>query len=42
MTAFDLVNRVHEDMDDDQDMIDLLRFSQLLVDWTDPYKAIET
>ena len=40
MTAFDLVNKVYEDLEEDQKMITPLQFGQLLVDWTDPTKMI--
>ncbi|KAI5122625.1 hypothetical protein M0805_008714 [Coniferiporia weirii] len=40
ITAYDLVSRVYEDMDDDQDMITPLQFGQLLLDWTDSSKVV--
>ncbi|THH04392.1 hypothetical protein EW145_g5551 [Phellinidium pouzarii] len=41
VSAYDLVNRVYEDMEDDQDMITPLQFGQLLLDWTDSSKVVE-
>ena len=41
LTVFDLANRVREDMEDDQEMINALQFGQLVIDWTDPTKLIE-
>lgn len=40
ITTYDLVRRVYEDMDDDQDMITPLQFGQLFLDWTDYTKVI--
>lgn len=41
MTAYDLVTKVYEDLDDDQTMITSPQFGQLLVDWTDPTKVVD-
>ncbi|KAH8108765.1 nuclear condensing complex subunit [Phellopilus nigrolimitatus] len=40
IAAFDLVTRVYDEMEDDQDMIAPLQFGQLLIDWTDPSKVV--
>jgi condensin complex subunit 3 len=39
MTAYDLVTRVHEELDDDQLMITPHQFGLLLIDWTNPQKT---
>jgi condensin complex subunit 3 len=39
MTAFDLVTRVHEELDEDQSMIAPHQLGLLLIDWTNPQKA---
>ena len=40
ITALDLVTKVYDDLDEDQDMITPLQFGQLLIDWTDSSKAV--
>lgn len=39
ITAFDLVTRMHEELDEDQEMITPYQFGLLMVDWTNPQKA---
>ncbi|KAF7426008.1 hypothetical protein PC9H_008370 [Pleurotus ostreatus] len=39
ISAFDQVVRVHEELDDDQEMITPLQFALLLTDWLDPEKT---
>jgi condensin complex subunit 3 len=39
ITAFDLVTRVYEELDDDQEMITPYQFGLLMIDWTNPQKA---
>ncbi|KAF9010128.1 nuclear condensing complex subunit [Cyathus striatus] len=41
MVAFDLVTRMHEDHDDNHNMISPYQFALQLVDWTNPVKAAE-
>ncbi|KAJ3509746.1 hypothetical protein NLJ89_g5062 [Agrocybe chaxingu] len=41
MSTFDLAVRLHEDLDDDQEMITPHQFGLLMVDWTNPLKAAE-
>lgn len=41
MPTFDLAVRMHNDRDDDQEMITPYQFGQLMVDWTNPRKAAE-
>jgi condensin complex subunit 3 len=41
MTAFDLVIRVHGELDEDQEMISPYQFGLLLIDWTNPQKAAD-
>jgi len=41
MSTYDLAVRMHEDLDDDQEMITPHQFGQLMVDWTNPQKAAE-
>ncbi|THV00743.1 hypothetical protein K435DRAFT_718742 [Dendrothele bispora CBS 962.96] len=39
--VFDLAVKVHEQLDDDQEMISLAQFGLLLVDWMDPNKLVK-
>ncbi|TCD66080.1 hypothetical protein EIP91_001838 [Steccherinum ochraceum] len=39
LTAFDLVSKVFEELEGDQEMITPLQFGNLFVDWTDPRKV---
>ncbi|KAJ7598768.1 nuclear condensing complex subunit [Mycena floridula] len=39
MSAYDLVISVHDELDDDQEMITPYQFGQLMIDWTNPAKA---
>ena len=41
MSTFDLVARMREDLNEDQEMITLHQFGLLMLDWTDPQKAAE-
>ncbi|KDR80169.1 hypothetical protein GALMADRAFT_62541 [Galerina marginata CBS 339.88] len=41
MPTFDLAVRMHQDLDDDQEMISPYQFGLLMVDWTNPQKAAE-
>ena len=41
MSTFDLAARMHEDLDEDQEMISPYQFGLLMVDWTNPQKAAE-
>ena len=41
MPTFDLAVRMHDDLEDDQEMITPYQFGQLMVDWTNPRKAAE-
>ena len=41
MSAYDLVVRVYDDLDDDQYMIEPLQFGYLMVDWTDPSRLAD-
>ncbi|KAF8155928.1 nuclear condensing complex subunit [Crassisporium funariophilum] len=41
ISTFDLAVRMHEDLDDDQEMITPYQFGLLMVDWTNPQKAAE-
>lgn len=41
MTALDLASRVHEQLDEDQEMISPYQFGLLMLDWTDPHKAAQ-
>ncbi|KAF8875410.1 nuclear condensing complex subunit [Gymnopilus junonius] len=41
MSTFDLALRMHEDLDEDQEMISLHQFGLLMVDWTNPQKAAQ-
>lgn len=41
MFTFDLAARMHEDLDEDQEMISLHQFGLLMLDWTNPQKAAE-
>ncbi|CAA7257465.1 unnamed protein product [Cyclocybe aegerita] len=41
MSTFDLAVRLHEDLDDDQEMITPHQLGLLMVDWTNPLKAAE-
>ena len=40
MAAYDLVVRVHEELDEDQEMVSSYQFGLLMVDWTNPQKAV--
>ncbi|KAI3616327.1 condensin subunit cnd3 [Moniliophthora roreri] len=40
ISAFDLASRVHEELEEDQEMISLHQFGLLFVDWTDPTKLL--
>ncbi|THH30647.1 hypothetical protein EUX98_g3519 [Antrodiella citrinella] len=42
LTAFELVSKVFEELDADQEMITPLQFGNLFVDWTNPLKAAPT
>ncbi|KAL0960210.1 hypothetical protein HGRIS_011843 [Hohenbuehelia grisea] len=39
MTTYDLVKKVYEELDEDQEMISPQQFGLLMVDWTNPQKA---
>ncbi|EGO04008.1 hypothetical protein SERLA73DRAFT_102367 [Serpula lacrymans var. lacrymans S7.3] len=39
ITAYDLITRVFEDLEDDQEMISPYQFGLLFIDWTNPQKA---
>ena len=41
ISTFDLAVRMHEDLDEDQEMITLHQFGLLMLDWTNPQKAAE-
>ncbi|KAF8182055.1 nuclear condensing complex subunit [Pholiota molesta] len=41
MPTFDLAVRMHEDLEEDQEMIAPYQFGLLMVDWTNPQKAAE-
>jgi len=41
LTAYDEAKRVHDELDDDQEMISPSDFALMLVDWTDPTKAVQ-
>jgi hypothetical protein len=41
ISTFDLAARMHEDLNEDQEMITLNQFGLLMLDWTDPQKAAE-
>ncbi|KAF9476968.1 hypothetical protein BDN70DRAFT_811386 [Pholiota conissans] len=41
MPTFDLAVRMHEELEDDQEMIAPYQFGLLMVDWTNPQKAAE-
>lgn len=41
MSTFDLAARMHDDLDEDQEMISPYQFGLLMVDWTNPQKAAE-
>jgi len=41
MSTFDYALRLHEDLDDDQEMIAPYQLGLLMVDWTNPQKAAE-
>ncbi|KIM86130.1 hypothetical protein PILCRDRAFT_816668 [Piloderma croceum F 1598] len=41
MPAYDLVTRVHRELEANQEMILPYQFGQLLIDWTNPQKAAE-
>lgn len=38
MVAYDLVTRVHNELEEDQEMIAPYQFGLLLIDWTNPQK----
>lgn len=40
MATFDLALRMHEELEDDQEMISPYQFGLLMIDWTDPQKAV--
>ncbi|KAH9478497.1 Condensin complex subunit 3 [Psilocybe cubensis] len=40
MATFDLALRMHEELDDDQEMISPYQFGLLMIDWTDPQKSV--
>lgn len=40
--TFDQCVRMHEDMEEDQEMISPYQFGLLLADWTDPQKTVPT
>jgi hypothetical protein len=41
LNAYDEAKRIHEELDDDQEMISPSDFGLMLVDWTDPTKAVQ-
>ncbi|KAF8962585.1 nuclear condensing complex subunit [Flammula alnicola] len=41
MPTFDLAVQMHEDLEDGQEMISPYQFGLLMVDWTNPQKAVE-
>ena len=40
LSAYDHAKRLHEELDDDQDMISPADFGLMFVDWSDPTKAV--
>lgn len=41
ISTFDLAARMHDDLDEDQEMISPYQFGLLMVDWTNPLRAAE-
>ncbi|KAK0449796.1 nuclear condensing complex subunit [Desarmillaria tabescens] len=41
INAFNLASRLHDELEEDQEMISLQQFSLLLMDWTNPEKSVD-